>query len=79
MNLVKWILNKKIIESEIESGDKQYETTLIKNGKLRKENENLKKENEILEEKNMQRLETISELRKKVNSLKRELKKKEVM
>lgn len=77
MKMIKWIINKNKIEQEIESQDNQYNTLLIKYGKIDKElNEAFEKIDE-LEKINLERLETISKLRKKVNQLRKEL--KEVM
>lgn len=74
MEMISWVLNKKKIEQEIESQDNQYNTLLIKYGKLDKDlNEAFKKIDE-LEKINLERLETISKLRKKVNQLRKELK-----
>ena len=80
MNLIKWIKNKKIIEEEIESQDYQYNSVLIKYGKMEKAyNKSLETIDDLMN-KNLERLETISDLRKKLNKLKREMKAlKEVM
>lgn len=74
MNLVKWVLNKKKIESEIESQDNQYETLLIKYGRIEKDLNKAFDKIEELEKINLERLETISKLRKKSNQLRKELK-----
>ena len=74
MKMINWVLNKKKIEQEIESQDNQYNTLLIKYGKLDRDlNEAFEKIDE-LEKINLERLETISKLRKKVNQLRKELK-----
>lgn len=80
MNLFRWIKDKKIIEKEIESQDYQYNSVLIKYGKIEKAyNKSLETIDELMN-KNLERLETISDLRKKLNKLKREMKAlKEVM
>lgn len=80
MNLFRWIKDKKIIEKEIESQDYQYNSVLIKYGKMEKAyNKSLETIDDLMN-KNLERLETISDLRKKLNKLKREMKAlKEVM
>ncbi len=80
MNLIKWMLNKRKIEKEIESQDYQYNSVLIKYGKIEKAyNKSLETIDDLMN-KNLERLETISDLRKKLNKLKREMKAlKEVM
>ena len=80
MNLFRWIKDKKIIEKEIESQDYQYNSVLIKYGKMEKAyNKSLETIDDLMN-KNLERLETISDLRKKLNKLKRETKAlKEVM
>lgn len=80
MNLFRWIKDKKIIEKEIESQDYQYNSVLIKFGKMEKAyNKSLETIDDLMN-KNLERLETISDLRKKLNKLKREMKAlKEVM
>ena len=77
MNLIKWIINKNKIEQEIESQDNQYNTLLIKFGKLDRDLNDAFNKIDELEKINLERLETISKLRKKVNQLRKEL--KEVM
>ena len=74
MNLIRWIKDKKIIEKEIESQDYQYNSVLIKYGKIEKAYNKSLETIEMLEQRNMERLETISDLRKKINKLKREIK-----
>lgn len=72
MNLFRWIKDKKIIEKEIESQDYQYNSLLIKHGKIEKAyNKSLETIDELME-RNLERLGTISDLRKKINKLKRE-------
>lgn len=74
MNLFRWIKDKKIIEKEIESQDYQYNSVLIKFGKIEKAyNKSLETIDDLMN-KNLERLETISDLRKKLNKLKREMK-----
>ena len=74
MNIIKWIINKKKLEKEIEEQDIQYEEILKKYGKMENDIDKLIEMNDVLEENNTKYLETISKLRKKVNELKKEVK-----
>lgn len=74
MKMIKWIINKNKIEQEIESQDNQYNTLLIKYGRIEKDLNKAFDKIEELEKINLERLETISKLRKKANQLRKELK-----
>lgn len=74
MNLIKWIINKKKIEKEIEEQDIQYDSLLKKYGEMEHNIDKVIEMNDVLEENNTKYLETISKLRKKVNELKKEVK-----
>ena len=81
MKFIKWIINRKKIEvemnnmiDEIADQDNQYEKLLQKFTKMEGKIDFLIKRNEELEEEHSKQIETIGKLRKKVTELKKELK-----
>lgn len=81
MKFIKWIINKKKIESkmndmidEIADQDNQYEDLLQQFTKMEGQVDLLIKRNQELEEEHSKQIETIGKLRKKITELKKELK-----
>lgn len=74
MNIIKWIIEKKTIEREIEEQDKQYNDLLTKNGRLEEVIKLLKEQLETSENDRLNKVEQIGKLRRKYNDLKKEIK-----
>ena len=74
MNIIKWVINKKKIEEEIEQQDRQYNDVLAQNGQLSILNTAYKERNDFLECEREKNLETIGKLRQQVNALKKGVK-----
>lgn len=74
MNLIKWILDKKEIEQELENLDRDLDLKKTEYSKLKSRFEIM--ENEIFDilNRNNDYLETIKEQRKEIRKLKKELK-----
>lgn len=70
MNLIKWIINKKEIERELDNLDRDLYLEKAKVYKLKLQLQSL----EIVEERNLEHIETIKNLRKEIRKLKKELK-----
>lgn len=70
MNLIKWIINKKETERELDNLDRDLYLEKAKVYKLKLQLQSL----EIVEERNLEHIETIKNLRKEIRKLKKELK-----
>ena len=81
MNILKWIINKKKIEQEIDDmeneivdQDEQYEKLLQDFNKMEGQLDLIIQRNNELEEEHTKQIETIGKLRKKITELKKEMK-----
>lgn len=74
MNIIKWVIEKKTIEREIEEQDKQYNDLLTKNGRLEEVIKLLKEQLETSENDRLNKVEQLGKLRRKYNDLKKEIK-----
>lgn len=74
MNLIKWILNKKELEKEMDNLDRDLDLKKSEYARLKSKFETMENEMFDIQSRNNDYLETIKEQRKEIRKIKRELK-----
>lgn len=74
MNLIKWILNKKELEKEMDNLDRDLDLKKSEYSKLKSKFETMENEMFDIQSRNNDYLEVIKEQRKEIRKIKRELK-----